>query len=263
MADPPHVSESAAESRPGVIDRAFSVLGAFDERHRALPLTTIARRAGLPVNTALRIIRSLIDVGALERRDDGLYVVGLRLFEIATLAPRGHGLRRTAMPFLESLHDVTKQHVLLTVREDNEAVLVERLSARDAGQVSYRIGGRLPLDRTGAGMVLLAYAPNDIQEAIIARASEPTGGSGPRGAAPGHELRRHLAAIRRDGGGPSNQHSFDGMESFAAPVWGFGQEIVAAVSVVVPVVNRSLSSLESAVRITARAISAALSVRSR
>ena len=65
--------------------------------------------------------------------------------------------RAAALPFMEDLHRVTGQHILLAVRDGHEAVLVERLSARDAAAVKYRVGGRLPLTETGIGIALLAH----------------------------------------------------------------------------------------------------------
>jgi len=243
--------------RTGLVDRAFSVLAAFDERHLALSLTAITIRTGLPMNTALRIIRSLVGVGALERRDDGLYVVGLRLFEIAALGPRSQGLRRIAMPFLEDLHAVADEHVLLTVREDDEAVLIERLSARGASRVAYRIGGRLPLSGTGGGLVLLAHGPSELQEAMIATAADPLWTSEGSLDPTGDELRRRLARIRREGALVVTT-SPDGVGTVAVPVFGAGREVVAAVSVVAPADKRALESLAPMVRLTARAISGAV-----
>ncbi|AMM21518.1 hypothetical protein AX769_16940 [Frondihabitans sp. PAMC 28766] len=259
MSEPQAPTDGMARS--GVVDRAFSVLSAFDERHLALSLTAITRRTGLPINSALRIIRSLVDVGALERRDDGLYVVGLRLFEIAALGPRSQGLRRIAMPFLQDLHAVTDEHVLFTVREDDEAVLIERLSARGAGPVSYRIGGRLPLSGTGAGLVLLAHAPSELQDAMIARIGTSTAVSAQVAFTSGDELRHRLAAIRLEGSLMVATSTADGMGTVAAPVFAQQREAVAAVSVVAPADERVLGALVPAVRLSARAISAALAPR--
>ncbi len=156
-----------AQGEP-VLDRAFRMLGAFGPAHRALSLTSLSARAGLPKPTALRLARKLVEWGALERTADGRYVVGVRLLEVASLAPRGHGLRATALPYLEDLHQATGQHVLLAVRDGLEAILVERLSAHGAGQVLYRVGGRMPLHSTGVGLVLLAHAPAPVQDEILA-----------------------------------------------------------------------------------------------
>ncbi|URN03188.1 helix-turn-helix domain-containing protein [Actinomadura madurae] len=142
-----------------ILDRAFRLLRAFADNGESLSLQTLAACSDLPKSTALRIANQLVRVGALERRENGEFVVGLQLLEIASLAPRGHGLRAVALPVMEDLHHVTRQHILLAVREGDEGVLVERLSAADATAVKYRVGGRIPLGETGIGVALLAYAP--------------------------------------------------------------------------------------------------------
>lgn len=170
-----------------ILERAFRVLGAFAEAGEGLTLHTLAARAGLPKSTTSRIAAQLTAVGALERLDDGAFVVGLQLLEIASLAPRGHGLRAAALPFMEELHRSTGQHILLAVRDGDEAVLVERLSARDAAAVRYRVGGRLPLAGTGIGVALLAYAPERVRNDALAGADDAA------------RLRRLMATVRAEG----------------------------------------------------------------
>jgi DNA-binding IclR family transcriptional regulator len=148
-----------------VIDRALSLLAVFSDRRRALTLSELARHAGMPAPTALRLIARLVAWGALERLDDGRYVVGVRLWEVASLSPRGHGVREIALPYLEDLFEVTRHHVLLAVRDNEEAVLIERLSSKEATEVAYRVGGRAPLRSTAVGLVLLAGADQQFQEA--------------------------------------------------------------------------------------------------
>ncbi|MCF3131527.1 helix-turn-helix domain-containing protein [Streptomyces olivochromogenes] len=142
-----------------LLERAFRLLACFGPHTPVLSLTGLAARAQLPKATAWRIARQLVDHGALERTAAGHYTIGLRLLELATLAPRGHGLRAAALPHLHDLCHATRQHVQLVVSEGSEAVLVERLSARDAKHIRYRVGGRLPLNATAPGLVLLACAP--------------------------------------------------------------------------------------------------------
>src|SRR6476661_5537697 len=65
-------------SAPGttVATRLLAVLSAFDERHRSLTLTELAGRAGIPVPTAHRLVGELVAGSALQRLDDGRYVIG-------------------------------------------------------------------------------------------------------------------------------------------------------------------------------------------
>ena len=74
-----------------------------------------------------------------------------------------------ALPFLRDLEEVTRQHVLLAVRDGGDALLVERLSSHHAMPVLYRVGGRLPLHSTGVGLVLLAFAEPDVQEEVLSQ----------------------------------------------------------------------------------------------
>ncbi len=231
-----------------ILQRAFRVLGAFAAAGEGLPLHALAARAGLPKSTTSRIAAQLIGVGALERLDNGDFVVGLHLLEIASLAPRGHGLRAAALPFMQDLHQVTGQHILLAVRDGDEAVLVERLSARDAAAVKYRVGGRLPLTRTGIGIALLAHAPEQVREEALAAAPDA------------NDVRRLMAAVRREGvcamTGPNPLRTGPTtMSSVAAPILDRRGQPLGALSLVAPDEGGTQVGLRVALRTASLAIS--------
>lgn len=258
--DPPKAGSGSGTPAPSakageaVIDRAFAVLRAFDAEHRALPLAGLVQRTGLPRSTALRLARKLTETGALERLDDGRYVIGLRLLEIASLAPRGHGLRAVAMPYLEDLFHVTHQHIVLAVRDGDAATLVERLSAHNASPALFRVGGRMPLTRTGVGLVLLAHAPAEVQEHVLER-FEP--GHSYDDVRTAENLRRVLAEVRRGGYAIGSQAGPQPHTTAAAPIRD-ADNVVAAVSVVAPSADFDAAIYVPAVRATARAISRAM-----
>lgn len=233
-----------------ILDRAFRILGAFREAGESLPLHTLAARAGVPKSTTSRIATRLVHIGALERVDDGDFVVGLQLLEIASLAPRGHGLRAAALPYLEDLHRVTRQHILLAVRDGQEAVLVERLSARDAAAVKYRVGGRMPLDTTGIGIALLAHAPDQVREDVLADSADAT------------RVRQLMAMTRSEGvcsaTGPNPLGTGPAtMFTVAAPVLSRHGEALAAISLVAPDQDASPVAVRVALRTTSLAVSRA------
>lgn len=238
-----------------VIDRALGLLGAFDSEHRRLSLTDLARRAGLPLSTARRQAERLLAWGALERSSSGQYVVGLRLWEVASLAPRSVGLREVAMPFMEDLWEATRHHVLLAVLDGEEALLVERRSSRGAVTVAYRVGERLPLHCTGVGVLLLAHASSELQASVCA------GEVGVSSVAPAPDparLRQTLERVRHTGVAVINRSIPAPVVSVAAPVRGEGDRVVAALSIVVPAHGASPRMVEPAVRAAARAVSRGL-----
>jgi DNA-binding IclR family transcriptional regulator len=237
-----------------VTGRVLAVLAAFSADRPELTLTEISRRAALPLTTTHRIVGELADWGALERVDRR-YRIGLRLWEVGALAPRGLGLRESAMPFLEDLYEVTRQNIQLAVLDGTDAVYVERISGRGAVNVITRVGGRLPLHATGVGLVLLAHADPALQEQVLAgplrryttkTQCNPT------------ELRRILAEVRRTGVAVTDGQIELIALSVAAPVRDARGQVVAALSVVVPSEGTDPRAYVPAVRAAARAISRAL-----
>ena len=253
------LSSSEGRRAPSVTGRVFSILEAFDGDHRALTLTEIARAAGLAVSTAHRLVGELTAWGALERGADGAYRVGLRLWEVGSLAPRSVGLRERAMPILEDLYEAVRQNVQLAVRDGHEIVYVERLAHPEAVRVFSRVGGRWPLHPTAVGQVLLAHAPPVVQESVLA---ERLPAFTPKTITDPAVLRRVLAAVRRDGVAVCDGMIDLAALSVAAPVRGEDDTVVAALSVVVPSPSEGGGieprTLVPAVRAAARGISRAL-----
>lgn len=236
-------------------DKVLAILAAFDAGHRELTLTELAHRADLVVSTAHRRAAQLVAWGALERTAEGRYRIGLRLWEVAALAPRGQGLRELALPFLEDLYVVTRQNVQLAVREGYELVFLERLAGRDSVPVLTRVGGRFTLHATGVGLVLLAHAPAEVQQAVL---DQPLPTYTDRTVTDPAVLRGVLDHVRRTGYAVSDGTVTDDALSVAAPVLGVGGEVVAAVSIVVRSGSASPLALSALVRTAARGISRAV-----
>lgn len=240
---------------PSVASRLFRILEVFSVDRPALTLSAISRHSGLALTTTHRLVGELVRWGALERDDEGRYRIGLRMYELAALAPRGPVLREIAMPFLGDLYEATHQNVQLGVLDGREVVYVERLSGRDAVRVVSRVGGRLPLHATGVGLVLLAHAGSELQEAVLAaplkRYTKKTISTAER-------LRRVLAGIRRDGFVVSDGQIELSTLSVAAPVYDGTDTVTASLSVVVPSEGIDPRTLIPVVRTAARGISRAL-----
>ncbi|MBW4700581.1 IclR family transcriptional regulator [Micromonospora sp. RL09-050-HVF-A] len=242
--------------QPGrsVTSRVLALLDAFTPANPALTLSELARRTGLPLSTVHRRAAELLAWGALERGVDGRYRIGLRLWEVGSLAPRGLGLREVALPVMEDLYEVTHENVQLAVRQDLELVFIERIAGRHAVPVLTRVGGRFALHATGVGLVLLAYAPVGVQERVLAapleRYTELTVTD------PGR-LRRCLAEVRRVGYAVSDRQVTMDALSVAAPIRA-PEGVVAALSLVVDRSRADPLALAPLVQAAGRVLSRAL-----
>ena len=235
--------------------RALKVLSVFSQDHSAMTLSEISQRSGVPLATAHRFLRELEEWGAVSRDSDGIYRIGLRLWEIGMLCPRTEGLREIALPYLEDLAQLTRENVQLAVREDSKVVFVERIAGSTAVPVLTKVGANFPPTSTSAGLVLLAHAPRDVVDEILSvpceRFTEHT-------LLDPEKIRKELVAIRTQGFCISDRQI--SMETFSvgAPIVNRAGHVVAAMSLVVPSEGASPQTLVPLVRTSARAISRAL-----
>lgn len=251
----PHPATGTAAT--GTVGRALRILDAFCARQPAMTLSELARRSGLPVSTVHRMLGDLVSWGALERGADGRYRVGLRLWELGSLCPRGQGLRERLLPFLEDLSQITHENVQLAVREGSDVVYVERIAGTGAVPVLTRVGGRFAMTATGVGLVLLAHAPAEVQEHVLAGPLErftPHTVTDPRA------LRRMLADVRANGYAVSDRQVTSDALSVAAPVCDGDGTALAAVSLVVRHGGASPHALARLVCTSARAMSRVLAM---
>ncbi|WP_308213826.1 IclR family transcriptional regulator [Rhodococcus tibetensis] len=238
--------------------RSLRLLELFTPAAPRLTLSDLARKSGYPLSTVHRLAGDLIEWGALERDSSGRFTVGLKLWEIASLAPRGTMLRELAMPVMEDLSQITRENVQLGVCEGTEVVFVERIAGQKAVPVHTRVGGRFPLTASGIGLALLAYMPADVQEAVLAAPIEKFT---ERTITDPSVLRRVLAEIRRSEVAISDRQVTMDAVSVAAPIFERPGTAIAAVSLVVSAEGASPSTLVPLVRAAARTISRAVRPR--
>src|SRR3984893_15368781 len=80
-----------------VLGRSACIMEAFNGGRQVLSLADLNKRTRLPKSTLHRLVDQLCQVGWLQREHGG-YRIGLRMFELGTLAVEGNRLPRGAVP---------------------------------------------------------------------------------------------------------------------------------------------------------------------
>jgi len=212
------VAGNSGEPGQSVSSRLLRIVDAFDQDAPELSLVEIGRRTGLPAATVHRLLGELVRHGAIERTGPGRYTVGVRMWEIGKLAPRVARVDEVSIPYLADLYEATHGTLHLAVRRGHEALYVKAIGDHHPVPPVLRAGTRTPLTCPGVGEVLLAHAPPEFIELVLADCPHS------------NDIRQRLAEIRRSGVAVTKSA---GSYLVAAPVYGAPGRVVAALSVAV------------------------------
>lgn len=239
-------------SGESVISRVVRILAAFTDAEPALHLRQLSREVGLPLSTVHRLVAELEVEGLLERDSGGRLRHGHRLWEIASRGSRAASLREAALPPMEDLLHHTGSHVSLGVLDGTDVLYIERLDADDSTINITRIAGRLPVHGCSAGLVFMAYAPEEEQNRFLHRRldrlTEDTVTD------PG-VLRGILAEIRRSGYVSMAGIIVPESSGISVPVFAEEQRVVATLTAIVPRGEENLTANVPQMLLASRAIS--------
>lgn len=239
-----------------VLDRAMRLLDQLALEDEPMALKDLAAATGLHTSTAHRILNDLVAGRYLERVDNGLYRLGMRLLELGSLVKARLNIRTVALEHMRELHKVTGQTVNLALLQGDEIVYVERAWNEYSGmQVVRAIGGHAPLHLTSSGKLFLSSWENAQVRAYVLRTG--LAGNTRNSITRFEELERELALVRRLGIARDNEELELGVRCIAAGIYDESGTLIAGLSVSAPA-DRLHDSWIPLLRDTARDISAAL-----
>jgi len=179
-----------------------------------------------PISTIYRYLRTLAGFGFVDRQGAG-YRLGPRLIIGSGANVTAEELKRTADPVLHLLAEETGETAVIVRRVGLTAVCLLEVQSRQALRVSISPETALPLDSGALGKALLAFAPPDILDEVLA--VEPRPATGPNE----ERLRADLADIVTSGVARSVGETIASSVAIAVPI--FREDgIVAAVGVIGP-----------------------------
>lgn len=217
-----------------MLTRGLALLAAYRPGEFELSQVELARRTGLPKPTVHRLVSELVEWNALERTRSGVRL-GQWLYLLGVSVPRIGLLRALGQPHLDRLHELTREHVCLSV-----------LCGRDALDIAF--SGAKPWSSAERGP-----RPGTVSEAAAAALIADE--RGPHVFTARTSIgQRGLIPTPRSGRFASNR-----LASVAVPVFVF-DHAVAAVSVVGPDGVFDVRATGSHVRATAVAFARKLAL---
>ena len=235
--------------------RLLSLLGAFSRGGGSLTLSEIARYADLSLTTAHRLAKEVLDWGGLELDDSGHYRLSRKFLDLASASTTDLHLRETALPHLADLHRLTGLTVQLAVKDADDVLYLEALRPHSNYSGENRIGGRLKLHVTAIGLVLLAYAGDEVIDEYL---RQPLKRYTPHTLAEPEAIRSFLDSVRKTRIAVGQRSISMGAGAVAAPIFNDDGTVTTAIGTVYLIDRDDPQRLLDPVRATAARISHAL-----
>lgn len=121
----------------------------------ASTLSEIVVATGIGKSTAHRLAHELLRRGWLAADSVGGFVLGPALISYGFAALESVSIAEAAGPIIEDLRARTEDTVHLGTRVGDEVLYAAKLDGLRGAAMRSRVGGRMPLARTGVGMALL------------------------------------------------------------------------------------------------------------
>jgi IclR family acetate operon transcriptional repressor len=231
------------------IDRALSVLNAFDDHNPILSLTELVEHLDLNKTTVFRILTALEQAGYVEKTEAGDYRLGSQAIALGGRASRSHPLRVVSNKHLDHLSDLTGETVTLEIaRQDNNAnavmLVIDEVLGKHLVGITQYIGTQLPIHATSTGKVILAHLAPEDRATLI---SYPLTSLTNKTVTSQNQFEAELAMIHKQGYALASGELEEGLVAIGAPIFDHNRLVIAALSIVGPSVRLTMDIAQNLV----------------
>jgi IclR family KDG regulon transcriptional repressor len=217
----------------GAVLAALDVLECFLVKP-GLTTLEIMQATGFTRNRVMRLTGTLTHRGHLMADPEtGIFSTGPKIFALGKVFERNRLSLSLVRPILRDIALRTGESASLYVREGFERVVLAREEGTHAIRHAISEGQRMDLHAGAAGKVILAFSPQEIVEAVLAKTGLPK-----RAAATitsKKSLFKELDTIRGQGYAVSMGERAADVCALAAPVFEHGHELAGALSISGPI----------------------------
>jgi DNA-binding IclR family transcriptional regulator len=164
-------------------------------------------------------------------KTNGLYQLGFRFIELASIMLKDIDLQRWAQPYLQRLSMESGETVDLAVLDNGHVIYLQVVESPQRVKIAAAVGERLPVHCTATGKAFLAYLPEDQVERIL-REGLPRYTDNSLVSLP--DLYQDLRETRERGFAISKQEYEKDINAVAAPIMDTNGCPIAVIAVVGP-----------------------------
>jgi DNA-binding IclR family transcriptional regulator len=144
-------------SRVAAVERALSILEAFDASSPRLSLADLHRKTSIAKPTLLRLMQSLLDHGLLMPVDSNTYCVGAAALRLAGLHTAVGRTDNEVIAILNELAATTGETASYSIRQNEFRIYLYRINSGYRLRDHIQPGDMAPLGVGATGKVLIAF----------------------------------------------------------------------------------------------------------
>jgi DNA-binding IclR family transcriptional regulator len=227
-----------------VLVRALAVLELLANSPNGLTLAEVGRKLRIPKSSAHCILLTFLRQDYVTRSErTRRYVLGQKVFSLASHALAGQEVREAAMPHLRQLMLTTNLTVHMGVLDGTDAILVAKVDPPGVTGLATWLGRRMEVHCTGVGKALIAYLPQSELEQFVRSRTFPRHNENT--IVSSRRLLQELDKVRSAGHATDDEEDEVGYRCIGVPVFQ-KDHVVAAISVagsVLQVTNENTKEL--------------------
>lgn len=198
------------------VAKALLVLKQFKHASGELGVTEIANVVGIDKVIVHRLLKTLaMDEFVVQDPATRKYRLGPGLIELASQNLRQIPIAQRAKPWLEKVHSLTGETVMLAVRRGTDLVVATAIESDQPVRVTAQAGDVAPMHCTAAGKLYLAYGPQTLFEQVLLsglpRMTSHT-------LSTPEKLRKELKKIKTQGWSTDEEEMLEGIRAVAVPL---------------------------------------------
>ncbi|ASU38516.1 IclR family transcriptional regulator [Herbaspirillum sp. meg3] len=215
--------------------------------HPGLGVTELAKRSGNTKARAFRLLGTLEESGLIKRKEPlATYSLGYRALFLGVAAQNQVQLSQLGQALLPAIGEACSESVLITIREGLETMCVAWWDSPHAIRVHSEMSARRPLYVGASSKLLLAYAPEEVQEAVL---NEERKRYTPSTIVSRTQLKQAIKKILEVGYSVSYGEKSADTVALALPIRDAAGKVVAALSMTAPVSRMTEPRLQECLEI--------------
>lgn len=215
------------------LERGLEILETLRHHSEGLGINEAARELDIPVNSAFRILNTLLQFGYVQRdAKSKKFTLSTKLFSIACDHASETTLIEAALPIMRELRNALKETVVISVLSGQQGIVLEQVPGLHPFRFVCDPGTRQATHASASTKAILAFLPADERDVVLnglpmPRLTEHT-------ITTRQAFLQELRQVKKDGYALDRAEALEGVFCVAAPIFDRQGHPVAAITVTGP-----------------------------